>query len=468
MSHVVVVGAGVAGMASAAWLAEAGHRVTLVEKRGRMGGRTMSFQVDGIGLVDNGPHLFSGGYRQILRFLRTIGTDDQVLWDLPPFVIRHPDHGLLALSGGSRGPVALRRARGLLALGGLPLTWRDRVASLRFLAALAAAVARPADRLEEITADEWFRSLGVPPALRDLQLDQLVIGLLNEKPDRVSAYQFVQTLHELGPQRRGVRAADAVWPRVPLEELFCDPTKRYLLARGGHVITGNALTDLRIRDGEVAGVVLADGTELEADAVVLALAPWQLTRLLDTTELGSNDFFSPARAIKSAPIVSVYVWLDRPLGNERLAENLRGCPIEWVFDTSGMHGTVTDAGHCYALAISASHDEIRLTNDELVDAALASLRLHYRAMAEAEVRRTHVIRQPDATFSARPGFERLRLPQRTPLRNLFLAGDWTRTDLPSTMESAAESAARAVRDVVAALDSHAELGTPAREGVATG
>jgi uncharacterized protein with NAD-binding domain and iron-sulfur cluster len=132
------------------------------------------------------------------------------------------------------------------------------------------------------------------------------------------------------------------------------------------------------------------------------------------------------------------VWLDRSLNNVRLAENLRDCTIEWVFDTSGMHGR--DDEHCYALAVSASWDVIHLKKDAFIDQALASLRQHYPAFADAEVLRTHVIHQPQATFSAQPGFEQLRLDQRTPVEGLFLAGDWTKTELPSTMEAAAESA----------------------------
>jgi protoporphyrinogen oxidase len=240
---------------------------------------------------------------------------------------------------------------------------------------------------------------------------------------------FVQTLHEGGLRARhgNIRSMDAVWPRVSLHDLFVAPAEQYLRERDSSIVSGSGVVDVDIRDDRARGVRLADGTHIEADAVVLALPPWALTAVLDNGALGLYDHFSAARKIEAAPISSVYVWLDR------------------VFDTSGMHGR--DDEHCYALAVSASWDVVHLKKDEFVAQALDSLRKHYPAFADAEVLRTHVIHQPQATFSAQPGFEDLRLPQRTPIEGLFLAGDWTETELPSTMEAAAESAVRAVAAV---------------------
>ncbi|MFE5476110.1 MULTISPECIES: hydroxysqualene dehydroxylase HpnE [unclassified Nocardia] len=445
--HVLVAGAGLAGLATAVWLAETGHRVTLVEKRGRLGGRTISFEVPGIeGRVDNGQHLFAGCYDALLRYVDTIGTREQLFWDAPPFAIRTGPDRLLTLRAPAWLPGTLRRAVGLSWMVWPPIPLRERPAALRTWARIARAALRPAPELDDLTVDRWFRQIGAPQSLRALVLDQFVIGLLNEKTERVSASLFVQTLHWIGKRALSgnSRAGDAVWPRVSLHELFVAPAERYLRAHGAEIVVGAGVTDLEIVDDGLAGVQLSDGRVIEVDAAVLTLPPWSLTTLLDRGRLGQYDHFTPVRKIEPAPISSVYVWLDRPLRMRRLAENLRDTTIEWVFDTTGMHGVETEAGHCYSLAVSASWDVVHLPNAEFTAAALRSLAEHYPEFAEAQVLRTHVIHQPQATFSAQPGFDALRLPQRTPIEGLFLAGDWTETGMPSTMEAAAESAVRAV------------------------
>ncbi|MFG2444684.1 hydroxysqualene dehydroxylase HpnE [Nocardia fluminea] len=445
--HILVAGAGLAGLATAVWLTEAGHRVTLVEKRGRLGGRTISFEVPGIeGRVDNGQHLFAGCYDALLRYVDTIGSREHLFWDAPPFAIRTGPEQLLTLRAPTWLPGTLRRAVGLFWMVWPPIPLRERPAALRTWARIARAALRPAPELDDLTVDRWFQQIGAPRSLRALVLDQFVIGLLNEKTERVSASMFVQTLHWIGKRALSgnTRAGDAVWPRVSLHELFVAPAERYLTAHGAEIVVGAGVTDLEITDDGLTGVHLADGRVIEVDAAVLTLPPWSLTTLLDRGKLGQYDHFTPVRKIEPAPISSVYVWLDRPLGMRRLAENLRDTTIEWVFDTTGMHGIETEAGHCYSLAVSASWDVVHLPNAEFTAAALASLAAHYPEFAEAEVLRTHVIHQPQATFSAQPGFDELRLPQRTPIDGLFLAGDWTETGMPSTMEAAVESAVRAV------------------------
>ena len=452
-AHIVVVGAGLAGLSSAVWLAEAGHRVTLVEKRGQLGGRTFSRRIRHIGpqgeLVDNGQHLFAGFYSGLRSYISTLGTAEHVLWEPPPFAIRTREHGLLSSQRLTERFGRLGRLAAPFWFAALPLPWRDRPAAWRALAKLGAAVANPSIELDDITIDEFYRRIGAPESLRRLTLDQFAIGIVNEKTENASAYTFLRTVHEGARRGKGLGFADAGWPRVPIDDLFVAPAEKFLADHGAEVISGQALTGLELDGFRVSSLTLADGTRLEPDAVVLALTPWALSKLLDETPLGSVGFFDPARQITAAPISSVYVWLDRHLGNERVAENLRDCMVEWVFHTSGMHGEVTEAGHCYSLAVSASWDVVGLRKEEFVEQAMASLRLHYPAARDAKVLHTHVIHQPRATFSARPGFERLRLPQRTPIDNLVLAGDWTRTDLCSTMEGAVESARRAI----AVLDS---------------
>lgn len=453
--HVVVAGAGLAGLCSAVWLSEQGYRVTLLERRGRLGGRTVSFAVAGVeGLVDNGQHLFAGCYDALLRYVDTIGTRHLLHWDEPPFAIRTGPEELLTVRGPNWMPEILRRTVGLSWMMWPPIPVTDRFAAARAWLSIIRAVRKPAADLDTMTVDDWFHRIGAPRSLRELVLDQLVIGLLNEKPERVSAYMFARTLHFIGARALAgnARAGDAVWPTASLHELFVEPAERFLLTHGGRIHTRTGLDNVRIRNGKLTGIGCTDGRVIDCDAAVLALPPWALSAVLDRSELGRYEFFDSVHEIEAAPISSVYVWLDRPLRMRRPAENLRDTTIEWVFHTSGMRQGDIRSGHCYSLAVSASWDVVHRPNAEFVAAALESLHKHYPESRNAEVLRTHVIHQPQATFSARPGFESLRLDQTTPIAGLFLAGDWTRTELPSTMEAAAESAVRATTAVTGYLD----------------
>ncbi|MEU2088860.1 FAD-dependent oxidoreductase [Nocardia beijingensis] len=159
---------------------------------------------------------------------------------------------------------------------------------------------------------------------------------------------------------------------------------------------------------------------------------------LARTVLAPAGRFLPVRKIEPAPISMMYVWLDRPLHMMRLAENLRDTTIEWVFDTTGMHD-----GDRRPLA-RGRPGVVHLRDDEFIRRAIEPLHQHYSEARAAEVLRAKVFHPPQARFSAHPGFESLRLSRQTPIGGPFLAGDWTRIELPFAMESAAESARRAV------------------------
>ena len=449
--HVVVVGGGLAGLASIVWLAELGYRVTLLESSGSLGGRTIGLTSAHGDAIENGQHVFAGSYENIFRFLESIGT--RHLLEFPDeFGLRYPGGHVekFGLTVANLRRIILGQVRGL----GLSTLARATPAWIR----LARDVARFDDVLDDITVDDWFDRLGFPAEVRRITLNPMVIGLLNELPHLASAHAFAALLRTgAGRVRRlGAGAVRIGYPTVDLETLYLAGARRLMAERG---------VDVRLRaravavvvDGQSAvGVRLADGTVCSADAVVLAVPSWNLRSLLDDVP-GSEDTLLAAKQLQPIPIMNAYVLLDRPLGTVAPWESLLDSDIGWIFDRDHMHGPREDGNHLYALTTCASYDLMGLRNSDVAERLVAALRASYPAAREANVVDVTVVPWPKATFSSRVGMSTLRPGNRTELQNLAIAGDWTHNDWPTTMEGAAQSAARAVELVHETLSPHSAL-----------
>ena len=352
--HVVVVGGGLAGLAATVWLAELGYAVTLVEGNGALGGRTIGMTSGHGDAIENGQHVFAGSYENIFRFLDSIGTRN--LLEFPDeFGVRYPGGHVetFGIRPGNARRMLLGRVKGL----GIPTLLRAAPAWAR----LVRDVARFDDALDEITVDEWFDRLGFPAEVRRIMLNSMVIGLLNEQPHLASAHAFAALLRTGADRARrsGTAAIRIGYPTVDLER--CISTARRVMAERG--------VDVRVRtravsvavDGERAsGVRLADGSIIEADAVVLAVPSWNLGPCWMTSRIGGHP--AGRQTARAIPIMNAYVLLDRPLGTAAAWESLLDSDIGWVFDRDHMHGPRADGNHLYALTTCAAYDLMELKN----------------------------------------------------------------------------------------------------------
>jgi protoporphyrinogen oxidase len=248
--------------------------------------------------------------------------------------------------------------------------------------------------------------------------------------------------------RMGVKHRTPVtigYPTVDLDTLLVSGALRFLEERGADVRYRAVARRIQIEDGAVTGVLLADGSVVPADGVVCAVPNSNIGGLLDQLPEHA-EIYSVADKLGYTPIVSTNLYLDRPLGTESAFEGLIGGTgvIDEVFDRQIMHGRSTDRGWLYCLTTSGAYDQINKSNDAIVAEQMALLRRYYPAAADAEVVEAQVVKMPKATFSQTVGMDSLRPPQRTSVPSLVLAGDWTATDWSATMESAAQSAAKAV------------------------
>ena len=426
----VVVGGGLAGITAALQLADAGVRVTLLEGRPRLGGLAFSFRRGDL-TVDNGQHVYlrcCTAYRWFLdRVDGAALAPLQDRLDVPVLDVgraRGPRLGRIRRNG---LPVPLHLAAGLAAYPHLSLAERASVGR----AALALKRLDPADpALDGIDFATWLGRHGQSPRTIEALWDLVGVATLNATAPHASmglAAMVFKTglLSEPG-------AADIGWAHVPLGDLHDTLARKALDSAGVRTELRTRVSALsRAEDG--GWHVDVDGERLDADTVVLAVPQRESHALLPTGALDDPDRLLD---IGTAPILNVHVVYGRKVLRRPFFAAL-GSPVQWVFDRTDASGLTE--GQYLALSQSAAEDEIDSPVSELRERYLPELERLLPAARGAEVRDFFVTRERTATFAPAPGVGRLRPTARTRVPGLFLAGAWTATGWPATMEGAVRS-----------------------------
>ncbi len=435
---VLIIGGGFAGLAAGVALAEAGKRVCLLEQKPYLGGRARSFRDPTTGsVVDNGQHVFMGCYHATIHFLKTLGTLDRLYFQPRlevPFLDRE---GRLTRLDCPNWPSPWHLLLGVLRSGSF--SFKQKLEVLRLGKDLRKAGQNSAAG-ESVTA--WLSRRGQSEALQRNFWDLLCIAAMNEDPRIASAQLFERVLRlalfsSPADSRLGIA-------RAGLSECYTAAAAAYIEARGGHVQTGRSVKQLLIAEGACRGVDLGAGETLKG-APVISAVPWhQLAIILPSELLRTEPFFAAALTLRPAPIISINLWFDAPVTDLEFV-GLRGTTIQWLFDKSRILGT---NDHYVSLVLSGAHEHVSRSKEELLAIALRELGEMLPAVRKAKLLHSLIIKERFATFSPSPAAEPLRPPARTPIRGLFLAGDWTATGLPATIEGAVQSGYTAAREVL--------------------
>ena len=446
--QVAVVGGGLAGLSAACALSESGFRVKVFERRPYLGGRASSYQHPATGeTVDNCQHVLLGCCTNLLDFYRRIGVEDKIRW-FDQLTFLEPG-GRASVIGPSFLPAPLHTAPAFLRAPCLNLP--DKLAIAAALAAITPI--KPRDRGESFLT--WLRRHGQTERAIARFWKTVLVSALNEDIEHISVEYAAQVMRE--SFLKSASAGRMGVPKVPLTELY-DKAGDYISTRAGEVQLRSSVESFRAEPGSVR--LLADGEE-QFDFAVLAVPFDALLRILPQTSAAD-----PLRQIlsnfKTSPITGIHLWFDRQITDLEHAV-LLDRTIQWMFHKSKLlgrsrwNGKTASANNgksagnepqdpaaevqgSYAeLVVSSSKTLVEKSRREITDLALSELREFFPESKDATLMKSTVIKEVHATYSPKPGIDSYRPTPETVWPRVFLAGDWTATGWPATMEGAVRS-----------------------------
>jgi len=444
--EVIVVGAGLAGLAAAVALSAAGTRVALLERKPYVGGRAYSYPHPALDEVIDSQHVLLGCCTNLIDLCQLAGADEHIRWydtitflepgdakrparqtDLTPNFLPAPGHNMLSFL---RAPMLSLADKARIALG-----------LLEFLRGYPAS--------DEEPFSDWLARTGqTPRAIRHFW-EPVIVGALNDSFERCSTRYAGQVFHEsflksAAGGRLGI-------PAQPLSEFYAAVAQ--LAERQGTALHLRSSVERIERVPSIDGgeplwqTTASDGSVLRAPKLVLALPFEQTQRLLSTLPAGSPQrgrILPMMEHFVHAPITTIHLWFDRVI-TELDHAALLDTRIQWVFNKSRIRRFEpnqpgpSEAGQYLELVISASFAELHQTREEILSCALEELARFFPSVRRAALLKSGILKEARATFSVVPGLDRYRPAQDAPGGGLYLAGDWTQTGWPSTMEGAVRS-----------------------------
>ena len=415
MAEVIVIGGGLAGLAAAAALGGAGHAVKLLESRPFLGGRATSYEIgngDEAEFIDNCQHILLRCCVNLLDFYQRLGVEQDIAFSRE-FTFIEPGGRRSVLRSGLL-PAPAHFAESFLKL--TFLNFSEKLAVGRAVQAIGKEFGR-AD-LDRITMLQWLEEKRQPARAIERFWRQVLVSAINEELNRMAAAHGLQVFR-LGFLARK-DAYEMGVPAVPLGRLYSgDAWKRI---GNVEVCLRSAVSRMVIEGGTVLGVIAGE-QELRADYYVCAL-PFERMGAV-APELGID-----VSAFEHSPITGIHLWFDRPVTDLPHA-TLLDRTMQWMFNKH--------KGRYLQLVVSASRALTEMPRADVIGLALKELAEFFPASREARLEKAHVVKEIRATFSAKPGLEVLRPGNETQVRNLFLAGDWTKSGWPATMEGAVRS-----------------------------
>jgi zeta-carotene desaturase len=439
LKNVIVIGGGLAGLAAGVALAESGWRVRLFEQRPFLGGRATSYVLPDGEHVDNCQHVTLGCCTNLADFYRRVGASDK---------IRFFDRLFFLDPQGRRGEMQAGMFPAPFHMMGsfanfAPLTLRDKLSIAWAMLNILQTNGRTwdVDQFGGISMLEWLRRRGQTKGAIDRFWRVVLVSALDEELDKTDARYGIDVFWKAFlSNRTGYRMGV---PVVPLAQLY-DGCKLSIEQKGGEVNLRATARALQIENNVLTSVQFDAAREERADAFVLAVPHSAVADLIPDEIVRKESAFRNLAMLKTAPITGVHFWFDRQVMSEPFV-TLLDTTTQWIFNKTALYapanggGRNSEKGQYLQLVVSASYDLLPKSRQEIIDLCLKEVRQALPAAREANLTKATVIKETAATFSPEPGVDRWRPKQETSITGLFLAGDWTDTGWPATMEGAVRS-----------------------------
>ena len=422
-STVAIVGGGLAGLSAGCALAEKGYQVLVFERRPYLGGRASSYQHPATGeVVDNCQHVLLGCCTNLIDLYRRTGVEDKVRWfDSLHFLEPGGRDSIIKVTG---LPAPLHTAPSFL--GSHALNFRDKN-----------GIARAMLKLRKPLGDDgrsfldWLRANKQTERSIQRFWAPVLVSALNEDLNRCSTRYAAQVFRE--SFLKSAQAGRMGIPAIPLSDLY-SAAGEYIRQRGGEVNVRASVEGVKATETGVS--LCAGGEELTADFAILAAPFNAISNLLPDDEAGAT-IRRQVSQFESSPITGIHLWFDRQITDLEHAV-LLDRTIQWMFHKSKLLNRSGD-GSYVELVISSSKSLVEMGRQEIIDLALREAADFFPIVRRAKLEKATVIKEVHATYSPKPGVDEYRPKSRSPWPRLFLAGDWTDTGWPATMEGAVRS-----------------------------
>ncbi len=436
-ADVVVIGGGLSGLAAAVQLSIDGADVVLMEQSGKLGGRAYSYiEAKSGDVVDNGQHALVGAYHNTLRYLEIVGTR-RYLPSPKNFQLHfhHKEKGMATFAINTL-PFPLNIASGITLFR--LLSFHDRRNMFKIGRQLQNWNRQLEEHLRNLTVAEWLETMHQSEESRRSFWHPIAVSVMNEQPEKASALLFARSLKNtfLGNKSDST----VLIPTVGQSDLYVSGAETLLKKQRSKIMLNTEVNSIIPRKGKVFGVRTKNGKHLTTRSVACTVPYFASLRLLPE-KLHHTAPFVNFKKFKSSPIVSIHLWFDRAIMDQEFL-GLIDRNIQWLFNRRRILHEKNNPENYISAVISGAYKYIDLSKQQLANMAVGDIASAFPAAANASMLQCVVIKEKRATFSPTVEIEPLRPHQQTPVENLFLAGDWTDTGLPPTIEGAVMSGFR--------------------------
>jgi len=454
--RVAIAGAGLAGLSCAKYLADAGHKPIVLERRDVLGGKIAAWQDEEGDWYETGLHIFFGAYPNMLQLFHELGIYDRLQWKEHSMIFNQPEKpGTYSRFDFPDLPAPLN---GLLAIlrNKEMLTWSEKI---KFGLGLIPAIVqgqRYVEEMDRYTWSEWMKLRKIPERVEKEVFIAMSKALNFINPDEISATILLTALNRFLQEKNGSKMA--FLDGSPTERL-CQPLVEHITLRGGQVRLKAPLKEILLNpDNTVKGFLLrgeagSSDEILEADLYVSAL-PVDPLKTIVPESWRSLECFQQIEGLEGVPVINLHLWFDRKLTDIDHLLFSRSPLLSVYADMSNTCKAYSDPNRSMLeLVLAPAQEWLNKSEQEIITATLAELEKlfpeHFKGEAPTKLLKYHIVKTPRSVYKATPGRQASRPPQRTPIKNFYLAGDFTMQQYLGSMEGAVLSgklAAKAITD----------------------